>query len=570
MHIMNIFTLLPQTIQEILDWRSFLDIVLIAMGLFFLYQTLRRLGTWKIVLGILIAAVVFIVARLLELKGIEWIYSNLTSVAVIALIVIFQPELRKVFESAASLGWGKKISYDQSNLSFLFSDAVFALAEQRRGAIFVFPGKESIKAWTSEGIALNAKPSFQLIMSIFDRHSPGHDGAMVIENGEVSAFSVYLPLSKTDKLSKAFGTRHRAAMGLSEVTDALVIVVSEERGNVTIFSKGRVQPPKDKSEVVSKIVSHWETTASYPLSKQKGKKQWVMVSEMAVCLILAFLFSSVVAPIQSEIREMGFTVPVEYILSPQKDITPVGEGPKSVELRLAGLASELYKIEPSRLRVQIDLSQKELGKHTVYITENQIQGLPAGVRLRDVNPSSIMLSLKQLKEQEVMVKLNRVGKLPEGLEIVSIEVNPQKVRVFSPVDDRRQGEITLMTTPIYLQNIKESTTLSCQIIASPGTLPADQQWPDIAVKIKIRDKSLFSIDLGGQNNLALYVNGNQITNSLRRRFRYGGIPLSESATIAKQKKDDTWLITDRDRKRTYWVRKEGDKLNIYSSKYKID
>jgi DNA integrity scanning protein DisA with diadenylate cyclase activity len=407
-------------------------------------------------------------------------------------------------------------------------------------------------------------------MSIFDRHSPGHDGAMVIENGEVSSFGVYLPLSKTDKLSKAFGTRHRAAMGLSEVTDALVIVVSEERGNVIIFSKGRVQPAKDDSEVVSKIVSHWETTASYPLSKQKGKKQWVMVSEMAVCLILAFLFSSVVAPLQSEIREMGFTVPVEYILSPQKDITPVGEGPKSVELRLAGLASELYKIEPSRLRVQIDLSQKELGKHTVHITENQIQGLPAGVRLRDVNPSSIILSLKKLKEQEVMVKGNLVGTLPEGLEIVSVEVNPQKVRILSTVADRKHGEITLMTTPIYLQNIKESTSLSCKVIAPPGTQPADQQWPDITVKINIRDKSLLSIDLGGQNNLELYFNGNQLTDSLRRRFRYGGIPLSESATIAKQKKDDTWLITDRDRKRTYWVRKEGDKLNIYSSRFKVD
>jgi len=211
------------------------------MGLFFLYRTLLRLGTWKILAGILIALVVFATASLLDLRGIEWIYSNLSQVALIALIVIFQPELRKIFERAASLR-RSEIGKGASDLTFMVSDAMFALAQQRRGAILVLPGKEPLGEWLSGGLALNADPSLPLIMSIFDPNSPGHDGAIIIENGKLTRFGVRLPVSKTDNLPVEFGTRHHAAMGLSEVSDALV-VVSEERGSISTTKK-MISPPE--------------------------------------------------------------------------------------------------------------------------------------------------------------------------------------------------------------------------------------------------------------------------------------------------------------------------------------
>ena len=198
------------------DWRVILDILLIATTLFFLYRALHRLGAWKIVAGIFLAIAIFIAANILDLKGIRWLYSNLSQVALIGLIVIFQPEIRKVFERAASLR-GRGRGRDHTDLVMVIVDTAFSLAEKKRGAIYVVPGKEPVERWLSGGLDLNATPTFPLIMSIFDPNSPGHDGALIIDGGKLTQFGVRLPLSKTENLSDEFGTRHHAAMGLSEV-----------------------------------------------------------------------------------------------------------------------------------------------------------------------------------------------------------------------------------------------------------------------------------------------------------------------------------------------------------------
>ena len=197
---MDIINLQVSALKEVINWRVSLDIFLIAIGIYFLYRTLRSLGTWKIVSGVLFAGAIFIVASLLDLQGIEWIFSNFAHVALLAFIIIFQQEIRKIFERAASLRRLEKLK-EGPRLSSLLEDAVFSLAGQKRGALFVFPGKESIRPWSSEGTIISAEPSYSLIMSLFDPNSPGHDGAMVVENGKITAFGVRLPVSKTGNLS---------------------------------------------------------------------------------------------------------------------------------------------------------------------------------------------------------------------------------------------------------------------------------------------------------------------------------------------------------------------------------
>jgi diadenylate cyclase len=286
--------------RALLDWRVILDVILISAALFFLYRTLLRLGTWKIVTGIFLAMVIFVAANVLDLKGINWIYSNLSQVAAIALIVIFQPELRKIFERAASLG-GKKLDKTGPALAALFGDAAFVLAKNRRGAIIVLPGKEPVKRWLTGGFDLYAEPSLPLILSIFDPNSPGHDGALVFRNGKLAYFSVRLPISKTGRLSEEFGTRHHAAMGLSEVTDALVIVVSEERGTVKTFFNGLVKKIDDQAELAEQIWSHWQTAASSGIELNDYRKQRNLIPEIAISLVLALVFYSavIVSKIQS-------------------------------------------------------------------------------------------------------------------------------------------------------------------------------------------------------------------------------------------------------------------------------
>ena len=199
--------------RELLAWRNLIDVLLIAVGIFVLYRTMRRRGTWKIMAGIMVAMAIFLVANFLELNGIKWIYSNLSNVILIAFIVIFQPELRKIFEQAVPLHH-RENSDPGKDLIEMIAEGLWQMAEQRRGAIMVFPGREPLQEFVSGGYVLEAKPSYPLLMSIFDPNSPGHDGALIVSKGLFDKFGVRLPVSESSALGEEYGTRHHAAMGL--------------------------------------------------------------------------------------------------------------------------------------------------------------------------------------------------------------------------------------------------------------------------------------------------------------------------------------------------------------------
>lgn len=469
-------------VKEAFTWRVIVDILLMAAGLFFLYRTLLRLGTWKIVAGVLVAMFVFFVASLLDLRSIEWVYSNLSGVALIALIVIFQPELRKFFERAASVRRAH-VGDAGEEMSRILVDAIWKLAIQRQGAIVVFPGKEPIQEWLSGGYPLEAKPSFPLFMSIFDPNSPGHDGALIVENGRFSRFSARLPVSQSARLSEDYGTRHHAAMGLAERSDALVIVVSEERGRVSLFLDGHMRQVNHRDEIAQAIALHWKNTATYPIEMLKGIKRWPVFVQMIASLGLATLFWSTLIVAQGEILEKFVTAPVEYT-TPSPNLILVGDKEKMVGLHLGGARADLDALNPSQLSIKIDLSKAVPGKQSFLITAENIR-LPRKIKLLDVVPPSVDLNLAEIVEQEITVKPQLIGKLPGGVKIRSVEVKPEKVKVLSPAADRKGTPVNIITTPIYLESIQKDTIIYCKVIAPPAVQPIDKRWPDVEVSIAI-------------------------------------------------------------------------------------
>jgi uncharacterized protein (TIGR00159 family) len=474
-----------KVLKLMLDWRVILDIILIAAALFLLYRALNRLGAWKIVAGIFLAIAIFVVANILDLKGIRWLYSNLSQVALIGLIVIFQPEIRKVFERAASFR-GRGRGRDHTDLVMVVVDTAFSLAEKKRGAIFVMPGKEPIARSLSGGVDLNATPTFPLIMSIFDPHSPGHDGALIIDGGRLTQFGVRLPLSKTGKLSNEFGTRHHAALGLSEVSDSLLVVVSEERGIITTFRDGKPQRVHDRSALSTRLISHWETIAFHGIEVAKGAKTRELVSQISLSLAVALVFWSTVIMGQIEIREKAFTVPIEYIGIP-KHLALTGNKPTEIKLDLTGPKSNLHALNPANLSARIDLSKALAGSQVFVVSQENVL-LPKSVKLVGANPPSIAVSLEEIVEIEVAVQPQLVGTLPEGLELVSVNIRPEQLKVLAPAGEM-QRNVYLMTTPIYLERIKEDAILLKKIVAPPNVQPAAKKWQDVEVLIKVRARS---------------------------------------------------------------------------------
>ncbi|MCL2458829.1 MAG: diadenylate cyclase [Desulfobulbus sp.] len=467
---------------ELLSWRSVLDVLLIAAGLFFLYRTLLRLGTWKIMAGILMALVVFILANALQLKGIEWIYHNVSNVAVLGLIIIFQPELRKVLEKAVSVP-PHRSKGPEAALHGLIGEALVKLAQERCGAIIVFPGKEPLGGKISGGYQLNAVPSLPLILSIFDSNSPGHDGAVIIENGKLTQFGVRLPMSQSTRLSEEYGTRHHAAMGLAEQTDALVLVVSEERGQASVFVNGGMQLVRTAEQITRTIVGHQREMGFFNRDNApKIRKRTIF--QCVASLILAVIFWSTLVISQREVVERVLPVNIDYT-APGDDLVLVGEKANEVKLYLSGPKSEMDNLASNPPSVKIDLSKMAKGSQTIIITSENLR-LPRGITLLDTSPQQLKLTLAAVVQKNVPITPQIIGKLPGNLKLKRITVTPETVLVTTPVSKEERSNEEVLTTPIYLESISTDSKLFCKVIARPSIQPVAKRWPDVEVFIELK------------------------------------------------------------------------------------
>jgi YbbR domain-containing protein len=261
----------------------------------------------------------------------------------------------------------------------------------------------------------------------------------------------------------------------------LTVLVSEERGQVSLFLKGAMRPLAHADELVAAIIRHWKETAAYPFVIPGGRARREMMSQMIASLALAVAFWTTLFISQGEQLEKMVTVPVEFTATPS-DLLLVGDKDKEIRLHIAGSRSDLNALDPSLLRAKIDLTKAVAGKQTFVITSQNIR-LPRGVELLDIVPSSIDLSLAALAEKDIPIKPQLVGKLPNGLKLQSAVVNPSTVKVLSPLDQNKPDNV--MTTPIYLENLKEGAVIFCKIIAPPALHPVDKRWPDVEVTITV-------------------------------------------------------------------------------------
>jgi uncharacterized protein (TIGR00159 family) len=472
-------------IESLGTWQSIADIVCIAAGLYFLYRTLLRLGTWRIVAGILVALLIYHLASLLGLEGLEWIFGNLSQVALIALVIIFQPEIRKLFERAVSIRRSEKKGVS-AGLAKIIAGSLVKMAFQHCGAIVVFPGKEPISEWLSGGYRLDAKPSVPLITSIFDTGSPGHDGALIVEKGKFVRFGVRLPVSQSSNISEEYGTRHHAAMGLAEKSDALVLVVSEERGKIALFKNGSMTQIDNMDELSAEIILHQKRSASLYTETYDGRSRLRFVSELFVSFMIATLVWASIIFLQGEVIDKIISVPVTYVEIPSNSIL-TGEKQEKVQLHLSGTKADLASLDTGQLNVKIDLSTAEKGRQTLPINSENLE-IPRKIRVIEIIPPSVEITLSEIEQQIVAIKPQLIGKLPRELKIKNIKLFPDKILVLSPASKELNESISLTTTPIYLESIIVDTKLYCKIIAPPTVQPVTKPWPDIEVKIEVGKK----------------------------------------------------------------------------------
>lgn len=249
--------------RNIQAWFSFLpritlsnifEIIIIAFLVYEILYWIMNTRAWTLLKGLLVIGLFAAMAAILRLTTILWLLEKTTTIAVTALVIIFQPELRKALEQLGSRNLFSGIfDFDDGKEETAFTartaneivKAVFEMAKVKTGALIVLERNMPLKETERTGIEINGLVSSQLLINIFEHNTPLHDGAVVIRGNRVTAATCYLPLSDNMMISKDLGTRHRAAVGISEVTDSLTIVVSEETGRVSLVEGGMLRRISD-------------------------------------------------------------------------------------------------------------------------------------------------------------------------------------------------------------------------------------------------------------------------------------------------------------------------------------
>ena len=264
---------------------NLLEVAIISILVYEILFWVKNTRAWTVLKGLGVILIFAVFAAVLHLNTILWILEKTTGIAVTALLVVFQPELRKALEQLGSQNIISNIlSFDDAKDHRSFDDktinelvrATFEMAKVKTGALMVIERAASLKEIERTGIEVNGLVSSQLLINIFEHNTPLHDGAVIIRGNRVAAAPCYLPLSDNMSISKDLGTRHRAAVGVSEVTDSVTIVVSEETGRVTVAEGGtlkRVTDAEGLRTILAGVKGQVETGSRLKIWKGRLKNE---------------------------------------------------------------------------------------------------------------------------------------------------------------------------------------------------------------------------------------------------------------------------------------------------------
>jgi diadenylate cyclase len=272
-------------IRDYLVWLSIpkinpsdiIEICTLAFLIYHLVKWVKNTRAWPLLKGLVVIMGFWLAAVIFDLNVLLWIIKNTINVGIIAIVIIFQPEFRKALEQLGQKNIVKSIiTFDDSkDRSEKFSDhtlneivrATFELARSKTGALIVLEEDVSLTEYESTGIQIDSIVSSELLVNIFEHNTPLHDGAVVLRGNRIGAATCYLPLSDNMQLSKELGTRHRAGVGISEVSDSLTIIVSEETGKVSIAKGGKLIRNVDGDYLRTKLIDAQKKT--YEVKKLK-------------------------------------------------------------------------------------------------------------------------------------------------------------------------------------------------------------------------------------------------------------------------------------------------------------
>jgi diadenylate cyclase len=368
-----------------------LDMAVIAGLVYWLLMSVRRrTSSAGVIICLLVLA--YFVARWLDMFLTQWIFQAGLTVIALAILVLFQDDARQQLERLLNWRpWSRRASQRSPDLVDTLVESLSRMAKDSTGALVVLSGADPLERHIRGGIRLDGLVSTPLLLSIFNSTSPGHDGAVVIERDRITRFAAHLPLSRHVYNTQG-GTRHAAALGLAEQSDALVLVVSEERGVVSAARDDRLQQLETAAEIGHQVERFLEdqgagkvpSTASRRLISHPGAK----IAALAISVALWGLLVWNVEPVQRT-----FDVRVEFRSVPAQWSVHEIE-PNVVSVTLEGPAPHFELLEPDQLRFSLEMQESLSGLHSVWLREEDLSP-PSGIEVRTIDPQRIWFQVAE-------------------------------------------------------------------------------------------------------------------------------------------------------------------------------
>ena len=475
---------------RVVRWADVVDVLLVTLFLYFLISRLRRSipgsASRRVVVVAVLFGAIYLLARWFDLYLVGNLIRVLLIVLLLAAVVVFQSDIRRALDRIGSWGFFHRAGdgAGSSPAVDVLAEAAARLAETRTGALIAIRGFEPWDSHIQGGIGLGGKVSQPLLFSIFNPETAGHDGAVLMEADCVTKFGAHLPLAAhIPEVSRFGGTRHSAALGLAEECDALVIVVSEERGTISVAERGRLLPLQSPTELKGHLERFWQR--HYSGNGENRRRPWSRRrAETAAISVGAAVLAWFVFAYNPDTVYRTFEVPIQFRNLPS-DWALENDVPRDARIGISGSERSFELLNPASLVISLDLANPENGTNQLVIDEENLN-LPSGVNLEDVDPREITVEAQQLEAVELPIEVRTRGELPDSLTLVELIPDPGKVTLLMPRGNRVPSQ--LATEPIELAEVTRTSEIRSRFVLPTGArLPAGRSM-DVTVRVAVQPR----------------------------------------------------------------------------------
>lgn len=443
------------------------DITVIAVILYFVLTWIKKRASRSAIIALVSVVVLYSCAHLFSMYLTSMLFKAGLTAALVALVLVFQEDLRMAIEQISSWSiYNSKHALVASTKTIdSLVESAANLARDRIGALIVIKGRDSLDRHLSGGISLNGRLSMPLLYSIFHPATPSHDGAVIVEADRIEHFGVRLPLSHNSAEVGNTGTRHTAALGLSERSDAMIIVVSEERGVISIAEDGHLNLVS--SQALQERLSGFYRKI-FPEPRVTKKHTWITNNMPMKLASTGFaIFFWMVLAFKVELVNRTFTVPVECRNLP-KYLLIENQNPTSVQISVSGI-ERAFNFDPKTLVVSLDMKTITNGEQSLKIEKDHIN-LPRGIKIEKISPHKITFVSQHFTPLDVPVKCRTVGEIKDGYQLADIKLQPSTIKLLVPSGHKKSRVSEIYTEPFKLNQLSDHTTSTrLKLVLPSGT-----------------------------------------------------------------------------------------------------